>query len=179
MKENRKYANYKIGEYSYGYPIILTWGTENESLTVGKFCSFADNVTILLGGEHRSDWLTTYPFNALFKEFSSFRGHPKSKGSVEIGNDVWVGCNAIILSGVKIGDGAIVGAGSVVTKDVPAYAIVAGNPAKIIRMRFSDSVIEELLKIKWWDWSFERIRKNMHLMLSPNFEQLVKAEKNV
>ena len=85
---------------------ILSWG-ENTKLKIGKFCSIADNVTIFLGGEHRNDWVSTYPFNALLKNYEHIEGHPKSKGDVIIGNDVWIGSRVVILSGVKIGDGAI------------------------------------------------------------------------
>jgi acetyltransferase-like isoleucine patch superfamily enzyme len=86
---------------------------------------------------------------------------PYSKGIIEIGNDVWIGTSAIILSGVKIGHGAVVAAGSIVTKSVPPYAIVGGNPAKIIKYRLSEEKIEELLEMKWWDWSEEKIKKNI------------------
>lgn len=93
-----------------------------------------------------------------------------------IGNDVWIGVNACVLSGVRIGDGAVVGACSVVTRDVPPYAIVAGNPARLVRKRFDDETIEELLKIKWWDWDIERIKENLPLLLSENVKDF--AEKN-
>lgn len=92
---------------------------------------------------------------------------------MEIGNDVWIGYGATILSGVRIGDGAIVGANAVVTKDVPPYAIVAGNPAHVIRMRFSPQIISDLLQIQWWNWPFDKIRKNMPLLLSDNITKFI------
>jgi len=122
-------------------------GGEEEGLIIGKYCSIAANVTIMLGGNHRYDWITTYPFSVIWPAYSYIKGHPKSKGFVVIGNDVWIGRNAMIMSGVHIGDGAVVGAGSIITKDVPPYAIVAGNPAKVVRYRFNEDQIERLLRI--------------------------------
>lgn len=158
-KEIFKDKPYEIGEYSYGNPIVYFEGEGN--LRIGKFCSIAfDSVKIFLGGNHRVDWTTTYPFNKIadFPEASHITGHPCSKGDVVIGNDVWIGMNATILSGVTIGDGAVVAAHAVVTKDVPPYAIVAGNPACVVKMRFSDDVIKHLLELKWWDWPIEKVR---------------------
>ena len=176
MKDDEKYSKFSIGDFTYGNPRILTWRQE-EKLSIGKFCSISENVTILLGGEHRTDWVTTFPFSALFEKSFHFEGHPKSKGDVNIGNDVWIGFNATILSGVKIGDGAVIGANAVVTKDVPPYAIVAGNPAKIIKMRFSSNVVSELLRIRWWDWDLEKIEKNMSLLLSGNLDNFIDEAK--
>ena len=158
-KEIFKDKPYEIGEYSYGNPIVYFESEGN--LRIGKFCSIAfDSVKIFLGGNHRVDWTTTYPFNKIadFPEASHITGHPCSKGDVVIGNDVWIGMNATILSGVTIGDGAVVAAHAVVTKDVPPYAIVAGNPARVVKMRFSDDVIKYLLELKWWDWPIEKVR---------------------
>lgn len=160
-----------IGAFTYGAPDIKHWG-EDSTLTIGKFCSIADQVTILIGGEHRTDWATTYPFNSLLPEYAWNRGHPKTKGDVMIGNDVWIGTGATILSGVRVGDGAVIGARAVVSKDVPPYTIVAGNPAKAIRRRFSDAVIARLLEIKWWDWPIERIEAAIPLLQSSDMEGL-------
>jgi acetyltransferase-like isoleucine patch superfamily enzyme len=106
---------------------------EGTTLEIGAFCSIASGVKIFLGGEHRVDWVTTYPFNALWEQSSHFKGHPKSKGDVIIGNDVWIGFESVILSGIKIGDGAVVGTRSVVTQDIPPSAIIFGNCAKVLR----------------------------------------------
>ena len=161
-----------IGEFTYGEPEVSQWD-EDAILKIGKFCSIAANVNILMGGDHPIDWVTTYPFNIIFDEFNYISGSPISKGDVIIGNDVWIGKGALILSGVAIGDGAIIGAHSVVTKNVEPYAIVAGNPASQIRKRFSDSIIEELLSIRWWDWNLEKINENIPLMLSPDIQVFI------
>lgn len=134
-----------IGRFTYGFGSshILEWG-EGASLTIGAFCSIAKGVTFLLGGEHAGDWISTFPFGHKYgKEMGVLpvSGHPKSKGGISIGNDVWIGHGALILSGVDIGDGAIIGAGTVVVRDVSPYAIEAGNPAREIRKRFDEETI--------------------------------------
>jgi len=168
------YTQYDIGDFTYGYPKIFSWG-EGSKLKIGKFCSIARGVEIYLGGEHRIEWVTTYPFNALFPEHSKIKGHPKTKGDVVIGNDVWIADGAIIMSGVTVGDGAVIGARSVVTKDVKPYEIVAGNPAKHIKFRFDEKVIKELLEIKWWNWETSKIDKYVHLLQSDNINKFIKA----
>jgi acetyltransferase-like isoleucine patch superfamily enzyme len=159
--------NVQIGEFSYGKPVVKHWG-ENCMLTIGKFCSIADEVTIFLGGEHRTDWLTTYPFSAFHPAAAAIRGHPRTKGDVAVGNDVWIGFGATIMSGVRIGDGAVVGARALVSKDVPPYAIVAGNPARAIRYRFDDRTISKLLSVKWWDWPAVYLEPAIPLLMSGN-----------
>lgn len=163
-----------VGEYTYGCPQVI-WGEES-SLTIGKFCSFAGDILIILGGGHRTDWVTTYPFPALpdeWMEAARIKGHPTTKGDVIIGNDVWIAHGATILSGVRIGDGAVIGARSVVTADVPPYAIVAGNPAKVVRYRFDNKTINDLLRLRWWDWPIDRIRSNMELLCSNNIDKIL------
>lgn len=165
-----------FGEYSYAQPItVRSWG-EGANYSVGKFCSIADEVTIFLGGNHRTDWVSTYPFPAFgrnFPEAIGIEGHPSTKGNVVICNDVWIGSHATILSGVTIGDGAVVGAYSVVAKDVPPYAVVAGNPARIIRYRFNEKIIKQLLALQWWHWPIEKIRKSVYLLCSDNIEKFI------
>ena len=124
----------------------------------------------MLGGEHRLDWVTTYPFSALFEKARRFRGHPRGKGDIIIGNDVWIGKDALILSRVTIGSGAAIGARSVVTKDVRPYAIVAGNPAKEVRRRFADDVVDRLLAVAWWDWPQNQIEEAWPCLLSSDIE---------
>jgi acetyltransferase-like isoleucine patch superfamily enzyme len=164
----------EVGEYTYGNPRVLHWG-EKANLKIGKFCSIAEGVIIFLGGNHRYDWVTTYPFSALNKEWSeasNIAGHPATRGSVVIGNDVWIGFGATIMSGVKIGDGAVIGARAVITKDVAPYSIVGGNPAREIKKRFSDDKIEKLLEIEWWNWSIEKIKSNMKILCSANIDKI-------
>jgi chloramphenicol O-acetyltransferase type B len=156
---------YDVGIGTYGRPDVVSFG-EGTHLTIGAYGSIAPNVTIFLGGEHRTDWVTTFPFNVLWKAGKSIQGNPTSKGNVTIGNDVWIGQGAIILSGIIIGDGAVIAAGSVVTRGVSPYSIVGGNPAREIRQRFDSTTVERLLRIKWWVWPTERIQQFLPLLLS-------------
>ena len=174
--QNPRYAGLEIGDWTYGNPILRTRKNAG-NLKIGKFCSIAANVTIFLGGEHRTDWITTYPFSEVFPKFGHIEGHPHTKGDVIIGNDVWLASNVIILSGVTIGDGAVIGAGSVVTKNVDPYLIVAGNPAKPIRYRFSPEHINALLEIAWWNWTQADIEDAMPLLLSGNVETFLTKHK--
>jgi acetyltransferase-like isoleucine patch superfamily enzyme len=158
-----------IGEYTYGIPEILYW-RKDIKLIIGKFCSIGHDVKIILGGNHRPDWVTTYPFPALngyWPEAQDIKGHPTTKGDVVIGNDVWICDRVTILSGINIGDGAVIGAGTVVSKDIEPYSIVIGNPAREIRKRFSQDIISKLLQIKWWNWPLGEIRDNIKLLCSP------------
>lgn len=173
-------TQYEIGEHTYGIPRIMHWG-ENASLKIGKYCSIAENVTIFLGGNHRIDWISTYPFNVLNEQFPNARtiiGHPNTKGDVSIGNDVWIGLGATILSGVTIGNGAVIAAMAVVTKNVPPYAIVAGNPAKIVKYRFSQDIIDSLEKTQWWNWPVEKINKNINKICCSDIESFVRDTSN-
>lgn len=169
MAQNPRYAGYDIGEWTYGNPDVIRFGS-GATVRMGKFCSVAENVTILLVADHRTDWITTYPFPALFPEAEGIPGHPTTKGDVVIGNDVWIGEGACILSGVVIGDGAVIAARSVVTKNVDPYAIVGGNPARHIRFRFSESECAALCRIAWWNWELPRIREAWPLLLSNDIE---------
>jgi chloramphenicol O-acetyltransferase type B len=169
-----RYPEYKIGAGSYGDLTVLDWG-EGATLSIGAYTSIGTAVQVFLGGEHRTDWITTFPFSALWESAKAIKGHPRSKGDVAIGNDVWIANEAVIMSGVTVGDGAVIGARAVVTRDVPAYAIVAGNPARIARFRFDQTTIERLLRIKWWDWEPRRIAKSMSAMLSADIESFMLA----
>lgn len=154
-----------IGDYTYGFFGVREWDNKTK-LKIGKFCSISGDVLFILGGEHRKDFISTYPFNALMKSFSYIEGHPASKGDIIVGNDVWIAHGVKILSGVTIGDGAIIGANSVVTKDIPPYAIAVGSPAKVVKYRFDEDTITKLLKIKWWNFKEEEIVKIIPLLQS-------------
>lgn len=166
---------YEIGEYTYGVPrVVFPQGR----LKIGKFCSISWNVTIYLGGNHRMDWIALYPFSpedGRWPEAEGIEDFLTTKGDVTIGNDVWIGSDVIIMSGVTIGDGAAIGAGSVVTGDVEPYAIVAGNPARLVKKRFGDEDIVRLLEVSWWDWPEEKIRRNIRLLCSGDIDTLAKV----
>lgn len=166
----------QIGDFTYGNPKILSWN-EGNYLKIGKYCSIADNVTILMGGEHRVDWVTTYPFSAVNQKFSAITGHPKTKGDIVIGNDVWIGTNATIMSGVTIGDGAVIGAGSLVVRDVKPYEIVGGNPACHIRFRFSEEIVKDLLHIAWWNLAQEKIESLIPFLLSDDIRTFIEKSR--
>jgi virginiamycin A acetyltransferase len=176
LRDDPAFGAYDVGEYSYadGGLEVVSFG-EGAMLRVGKYCSIARGVTILLGGEHRPDWVTTYPFSALRSEAAGFVGHPGTKGDVVIGNDVWIGMNALVVSGVSVGDGAVIGAASVVTKDVPPYAIAGGNPARLLRDRFPHEQCEALRAIAWWDWPEEKVREAWPLLLSQDVAGFIDA----
>jgi acetyltransferase-like isoleucine patch superfamily enzyme len=173
-----RYPEYEIGCGSYGLPDVVANGFgETKQLRIGKYCSIAKGVTIYLGSEHRPDWATTYPFNIYWPEAHAIKGHPQSKGDVVIGNDVWIATDALVLSGVHIGDGAVIGARAVITRDVAPYMIVAGNPAKPIRSRFDQPTIDRFLALKWWDWPKDKIARALpDLMATDVAHFLNKAE---
>lgn len=170
-----------IGRYTYGFEHIsvASWD-DNQTIKIGAFCSIANNIKIYLGGNHRPDWVTTYPFGHLYQHiFNNIEGAPSSSnGDVIIGNDVWIGANATIMSGVIIGDGAVIANNAHVVKNVDPYTIVGGNPAKPIRKRFDDETIEKLLKLKWWDFEDSEINKITSILCSDNLNQLFELYKH-
>jgi acetyltransferase-like isoleucine patch superfamily enzyme len=162
-----------VGRYTYGNPQFMLWD-DSERIQIGAFCSIADQVVIFGGGEHRTDWITTFPLRiALGAQLAGKDGHPSSKGITRIGNDVWIGFRAMVLSGVTIGDGAVIGAGAVVSKDVAPYAIVAGNPAKVVRYRFAPDEINKLLAIRWWEWDISKIESNISMLCSTEINTFI------
>ena len=155
----------------YHYPI------NDDKLQIGKFCSIACGAKFLFNSaNHTLSSLSTYPFPLFFEEWGLEKKDVTNawdnKGDIIIGNDVWIGYEAVVLAGVTIGDGAIIGTRAVVKKDVPPYTIVGGVPAKPIKKRFSEETISALLEIQWWNWTEERIARNISAIQSGNIEQL-------
>lgn len=175
---------FEIGEFTYGKPILRWRGEGNVKLKIGRYCSIAENVKIYLGGNHRHKWVTTYPFPSppMNKDWPNANNRglptlPTSNGDVVIGNDVWIGDDTVILSGITVGDGAVIAARSVVTKDVPPFTVVGGNPARVISNRFSDQETAMLHELKWWDWSPDKINELMPYLCTENVTAFYDAAK--
>lgn len=156
----------------YHYPYC-----NNDRLTVGKYCSIACGAKFIFNSaNHTMKSLSTYPFPIFFDEWgldvANITDAWDNKGDIVVGNDVWIGYEAVILSGVTIGDGAIIGARAVVTKDVEPYSVVGGVPARVIKKRYQDNVIEKLLALKWWDWDEDKIKNNLDAITSGRVEDL-------
>lgn len=169
----------QVGRHTYGHEkiAVLRWDASAD-LSIGSFCSIAYGCTVFLGGDHRVDWVTTYPFTKLDKRWpgaAGIGGHPATKGDVTIGNDVWIAAEAAIMSGVTVGDGAVIAARSTVVKDVPPYTIVGGNPARVVGHRFEPHQVEALMAIRWWEWPDERIAANVELLCSDDIDRFIAA----
>jgi acetyltransferase-like isoleucine patch superfamily enzyme len=148
----------KMGAHSYGQPRVIRHEGDSAEVHIGAWCSIAEDVEIMVGGNHRLDWVSTFPMRVIFNLPGALTdGHPATKGDVRIGNDVWIGRGSRILSGVTIGDGAAIGAYSVVSKDVRPYAVAVGVPAREVRRRFTDDQVGALLRIRWWQWPTEKV----------------------
>lgn len=168
--EPREYVS-NTCQYTYGKLITIHTG-EEATLTHGSFCSFASKIRVYLGGHHRTDYITTYPFGTILPEIwgGETYGHPANKGDVHIGSDVWIGDDVAIMPNVRIGHGAVIGCKAVVTKDVKPYAVVAGNPARFIRYRFSKEIIDQLLEIRWWDLPIDTIKQLVPFLMNSDVE---------
>ncbi|MDD2648923.1 MAG: CatB-related O-acetyltransferase [Eubacteriales bacterium] len=156
----------------YHYPI------NHDRLIIGRFCSIACGAKfIFTSANHTLSSLSTYPFPLFFEQWGLDKRDIASswdnKGDIVIGSDVWIGYEAVVLSGVTIGEGAIIGARAVVTKDVPEYTIVGGVPAKPIRKRYDDATVERLMSLRWWDWDDEKIKRNIPMIQSGRLGDIV------
>ncbi|PZA12153.1 type B chloramphenicol O-acetyltransferase [Rhodopseudomonas palustris] len=179
--------NIRVGRYSYYSGYYHGHGFDDcarfllpddgvDKLVIGSFCSIGSGAAFIMAGNqgHRSDWISTFPFFWM-PEMPAFAGAANGfqpAGDTVIGNDVWIGTEAIVMPGVRIGDGAVIGARAVVTHDVAPYAIVGGNPAKVIRKRFGDPDIARLLELRWWDWSDDELRAAMPILTSGDIAAL-------
>ena len=158
----------------YHYPFM------GDKLIIGKFCAIAKDVKFIMNGaNHKISGASTYPFSIFRNGWEKVMPEIKDlplKGDTVIGNDVWLGYDALIMPGIKIGDGAIIASRSVVTKDVPPYAVVGGNPAKLIKLRHSEEEIEKLLALKWWNWPVEKITANLKLITGGDIRALLNVK---
>ena len=163
-----------IGDHTYGCPKILRYEGDRNKVIIGKFCAISHDVKIFIGGGHPLQWVSNFPFRARFDLPGKYNdGHPCSRGDVVIGNDIWIGMGATILSGVKVGHGAVISAQSFVVRNVPPYAVVAGNPAEVLFYRFREKQIKTLLQLRWWDWPLERILRSIHLLNGASIEDFI------
>lgn len=173
----QKYPQYKIGSKCYGLPVVKH-PHKDATLSIGSYCSFAENVQIFMGGMHHTNWVSTYLFPAYEENCEHIQNWALTNGNVTIGNDVWLCANCVILSGVTIGDGAVIANGAIVTKDVPPYAIVGGNPAKLIRWRFDEVTRNALHASAWWNWPEQEILSVVDKLCSENIQDFIEYAKN-
>lgn len=173
--------NITVGKYSYGFEHTKLIAAENAKLSIGNFCSIAWGLKVFLGGMHHTEWVTTYPFGRINQNvFSNFPPETlanglearTTNGNVEIGNDVWIGADVTIMSGVKIGDGAVISANSTVFNDVKPYSITGGNPAKFWFYRFDKDKVQKLRAMKWWNWEDAHINEALPYLCSNDIDGL-------
>ena len=190
IKNVVKNPNIIVGDYTYyddadgaeNFEAHVTHHYDfiGDKLIIGKFCQIASGVEFVMNGaNHRMDSVTTYPFRIFGHGWEKLPQEAENypyKGDTVIGNDVWIGQNVTVLPGVRIGDGAIIGANSVVAKDVPAYHIAVGNPCEIKKKRFDDAVIAHLLRIRWWDWDEEKIARNLSVLCSGDSSSILRMK---
>ncbi|MEG4200188.1 Vat family streptogramin A O-acetyltransferase [Microcoleus sp. Pol12A5] len=188
IKNLIKSPNIIVGDYSYyddpiepeNFERNVLYNYGNDRLIIGKFCAIATNVKFIMNGaNHKLDGISTYPFPVFGNGWETAMNllmELPSKGNTVIGNDVWIGYESLIMPGVKIGDGAVIAAKSVVVKDIPPYTVVGGNPAHPIKQRFSDREVAQLLEIRWWDWEIDKISRNVSIIMQGDIQALKNAE---
>lgn len=163
-----------MGQGTYGVPRVETYANDDTGLIIGAYTSIAKRATFILGGNHPSDRVTTFPLRIMHGlPGAGSDGYPYSKGDIWVGSDVWIGYGALVLSGVTIGDGAMVAARSVVSADVPPFAIVAGAPARVLRYRHTPEQRVALLEISWWNWPEEQIVAAVERLTSPDIDSFI------
>ena len=162
-----------FSEHSYHPPRLVSWGDSEYPVTVKRYSSINHTVQVMLGGNHHPEFVTTYPLLLKSGLAPNPNDPPGNRGPVVIGNDVWIGYEAVILSGITIGNGAIVAARAVVTKDVAPYSVVAGNPAAHKRYRFDERTRDALLRISWWEWPHDRVVAHAYQLVNPDLATFV------
>lgn len=190
IKNTVSNPNIIIGDYTYyddpddsenfERNVLYHYPFTGDKLVIGKFCALAHGVKFIMNGaNHKLSGFSTYPFQIFGNGWEQAMPRPEElpyKGDTVVGNDVWIGYESLIMPGVQVGDGVVVAARSVVVTDVPPYSVVGGNPARVIRQRFSAEVVEALLEIAWWDWSIEKITRNLPQIVSADLAALRRAE---
>jgi acetyltransferase-like isoleucine patch superfamily enzyme len=171
-KFRKRYPSYRLGAGTYGMPTVHDY-KEGSTLHIGAYCSIAGGVQIFLGGHHRIDWLSSYPFPAFMPEVGHIENFTGSRGDVVIGSDVWLCANCTILSGVTIGHGAVIANSAVISRDVEPYAVMAGNPAQRVRWRFDEPTRQALLESAWWEWPEAEVRQVAGMLCSDNVAEFM------
>ncbi len=189
LKNFVKAPNIIVGDYTYfddprygpgkfeEYNILYNYDYSKVKLVFGKFCAIAAETRFIMTGDHKLDAISSFPFPIFghgWEKVFDFKDIPV-KGDIIVGNDVWFGYDSLIMNGVTIGNGAIIAARAVVVKDVPAYSIVAGNPAKVVKMRFDAPTIERLQRLAWWDWDIDKINRHLVAICNLDIEALENA----
>jgi virginiamycin A acetyltransferase len=170
------YYDDPVDVYNFEKNVLYLFDFIQDKLIIGRFCQIATGVRFIMNGSnHVIHGISTYPFKVFGGSWGEAALEQVSKGDTIIGSDVWFGNSVTIMPGVKIGSGAIIGANSLITKDIETYTVVGGNPGKIIRKRFTHDIIDLLLKIKWWDWPIAKITDNICLISTGNINGLKKV----